>query len=82
MCMHKPVCAVTSGLVVVGGLNWGLVGLGNLLDKDLNLVKMLLGKWPMAENIVYILVGLAALAMGAMFVMKGKECPCNGDCKK
>lgn len=82
MCMHKPVCAVTSGLVVVGGLNWGLVGLGNLLNKDLNLVKMLLGKWPMAENVVYILVGLAALAMGVMFFAKCHDCACQVDMKK
>lgn len=80
--MHKPMCAVTSGLVVIGGLNWGLVGLGNLLGKDLNVVHMLLGAWPMAENIVYVLVGLAALAMGAMFFIKCKECPCNADMKK
>ena len=43
-------------LVVVGGLNWGLVGAANM-----NLVNMLLGSLPMVEKVVYILVGLSAL---------------------
>lgn len=43
-------------LLIVGGLNWGLVGLMNW-----NLVTALLGKWPMAVKTVYVLVGLAAL---------------------
>ena len=50
-------------LVFIGGLNWGLVGLGMLLDKNLNVVNMLLGAWPVVEAIVYILVGLAAIMM-------------------
>lgn len=48
-------------LLVIGGLNWGLVGLGMLLGSDLNVVNMLLGSWPTFEAIVYILVGLAAV---------------------
>jgi uncharacterized membrane protein YuzA (DUF378 family) len=48
-------------LVVVGGLNWGLVGLF-----DFNLVEVLLGSWPMVVRIVYVLVGLSALYMLAM----------------
>jgi uncharacterized membrane protein YuzA (DUF378 family) len=43
-------------LVVVGGLNWGLVGL-----MDLNLVSMLFGSVPMLEKVVYVLVGLSAV---------------------
>lgn len=42
-------------LVVVGGLNWGLVGLLNL-----NLVTTLLGTG-MLTNLVYDLVGLSAV---------------------
>ena len=45
-------------LVVVGALNWGLVGALNM-----NLVEMLLGQWPMVERVVYILVGVSALAL-------------------
>ena len=52
----KALHMVSFVLVVVGALNWGLVGLFNL-----NLVMMLLGSWPMVEKLVYVLVGLSAL---------------------
>ncbi|MEY4711176.1 MAG: hypothetical protein RIS88_626 [Pseudomonadota bacterium] len=43
-------------LMVIGGINWGLVG-----ALDLDLVATLLGSGSMASRIVYMLVGLAAL---------------------
>ena len=43
-------------LVLVGALNWGLVGAGGW-----NLVEMILGSWPAVVRLVYILVGLSAL---------------------
>lgn len=43
-------------LVLVGALNWGLVGLF-----DFDLVKSILGDMTLASRIVYVLVGLAAL---------------------
>ena len=43
-------------LVLVGALNWGLVGAFSF-----NLVEKLLGSWPMVANLVYILVGVSAL---------------------
>ncbi len=52
----KAVHVVSFILLVVGGLNWGLVGVA-----DYNLVEKLLGAWPMVEKVVYILVGLSAL---------------------
>lgn len=51
-------------LLVVGGLNWGLVGLLNF-----NLVTTLLGEG-MLTNIVYILVGLSAVYVAATSLMK------------
>lgn len=48
-------------LVIVGAINWGLVGLGMFLDANLNLVDLLLGWSPILEAIVYLLVGLAGL---------------------
>ncbi len=54
---------ITRVLVVVGGINWGLIGLGMLMSKDWNVVNMILGGVPMLEAIVYILVGLAAIRM-------------------
>ncbi|MBI2029742.1 DUF378 domain-containing protein [Candidatus Gottesmanbacteria bacterium] len=43
-------------LVIIGAINWGLIGL-----LDLNLVNNLLGGWPVIERIVYILVGISGL---------------------
>ena len=43
-------------LVIVGALNWGLVGLF-----DLNVVHMVLGTMMGLEKIVYILVGLSGV---------------------
>ncbi|TSC68280.1 MAG: hypothetical protein G01um101472_63 [Parcubacteria group bacterium Gr01-1014_72] len=57
---------VTLILLVVGGLNWLLVGLG-----DWNLVEKLLGNWPAVVKLVYILVGLSAVVV--LFTHK-KDC--------
>jgi len=50
-------------LVVIGGLNWGLVGLVNL-----DIVAQVLGAGSMLSNIVYILVGLAAVYLAVISV--------------
>lgn len=49
-------------LVVIGALNWGLVGLGSLLGAgDWNVVALILGAWPVLVDVVYLLVGLSGL---------------------
>lgn len=48
-------------LLVVGGVNWGLVGLGGFMGANWNLVYMILGSWPAVEWLVYVLVGVAAV---------------------
>lgn len=54
-------------LVVIGGLNWGLVGAFNF-----NLVTAIFGTG-IASNVVYILVGLGAIGMIAgAFMMKDR----------
>ncbi len=45
-------------LLVVGGLNWGLVGIANL-----DLVALVFGWAPIIQQVVYILVGLSAIYM-------------------
>lgn len=61
-------------LVIVGGVNWGLVGLGMLLGVEggYNIVNMLLSSIPVLEAIVYLLVGVAAVM--AIFDCKCKKC--------
>lgn len=67
----KALHCVAFVLLIVGGLNWGLVGLGGFMAANWNVVNMLLGSWPQVEWVVYILVGLSAvwLALG-----HGKDC--------
>ncbi len=43
-------------LIVVGGLNWGLVGLFGL-----NVIQAIFGSVPILVQAIYVLVGLAAL---------------------
>jgi uncharacterized membrane protein YuzA (DUF378 family) len=50
-------------LVVVGGINWGLIGLGMLMGRDWNVINMILGSVSMLEAVVYVLVGVAAVMM-------------------
>lgn len=52
---------IAFGLLIIGGLNWGLVGLGAFMGSNWNLVNFLFGQWPSLEWLVYILVGLAAV---------------------
>jgi len=56
-------------LVIVGALNWGLVGLLNF-----NLVTMILGSWPMLEKVVYILVGLSGVFVAATHMTDCRVC--------
>lgn len=49
-------------LLIIGGINWGLVGL-----MDLDIVATLFGQGSMISRLVYILVGLAALWGLALF---------------
>lgn len=54
---HGPIGWIAWILVVIGGLNWGLVG----INSNYNVVAMLLGSDTLAARGVYILVGVAAL---------------------
>lgn len=67
-CCKKGACTmamVAKVLVVIGGVNWGLVGLGMLLGTTggWNVVNMILGSIPVLEAVVYVLVGVAALML-------------------
>ena len=65
------VCKVMAALVIVGALNWGLVGALNF-----NLVDHLFGVGTLISRIVYGLVGLSGLVL---LVSCFKGCPA---CKK
>lgn len=61
---------ITWILVMIGGLNWGLVGLGSWMGSNLNVINMIFGSWPTIENLIYLLVGLSALYMLYMGLVK------------
>ena len=48
---------ITLLLLIIGGLNWGLVGLF-----DFDLVAAIFGEMSVISRIVYVLVGVSALA--------------------
>ena len=57
-------------LLIIGGLNWGLVGIGMLMHSNWNVVNLIFGSMPTLEAIIYILVGIAA-------IMKMVGCRCK-----
>ena len=57
----KMMHMIAFGLLIIGGINWGLIGIGGFLGSNWNVVNMILGSWPSVEWIVYILVGLSAV---------------------
>lgn len=70
----KVVHTIAKVLVIIGGLNWGLIA----INPDWNLVNMALGAWPVVERVVYGVVGVAALErLVKLFMCKG--C-CGGKC--
>lgn len=50
-------------LVIIGGLNWGLIGLGGFVGSDWNVVHLILGFSPTIEWLVYLLVGIGAVIL-------------------
>ncbi len=67
-----PVCKIAGLVVIIGAINWGLVGGFNY-----NLVSSLLGAGSTAEKIVYIIVGIAGVMKLLSCVIK---CPLNKSC--
>jgi len=55
-------------VLVVGALNWGLVGLLNL-----NIVESILGSGSLLTKVVYIVVGLAGVYKLYWLTMGGKK---------
>ena len=66
----KSLHGIALVLVIIGGLNWGLVALGNYMGSNWNVVNLILGSWPTVESLVYLLVGLSALVL----IFNRKDC--------
>lgn len=61
----KTVSTVALVLLIVGGLNWGLVG-----AFDYNLVDSVLGEGSTLARTVYVLVGLAAVVKAVVVAVR------------
>jgi len=52
----RTIDIITSALLIIGGLNWGLVGFFGF-----DLVKAIFGDMTVLSRIIYILVGVSAI---------------------
>lgn len=64
----KALKIISLVLVIIGGLNWGLVGL-----LEFNLVAAIFGSMSVISRVIYVLVGLAALVMILVSLKKEKK---------
>ena len=55
-------------LLLIGGLNWGLVGFF-----DYNLVRVIFGQMPLVTRIIFALVGLASLYVIGEAIASSRE---------
>lgn len=63
----KTIKIIALILVVIGALNWGLIGLF-----DLDVVSSLFGDMTTLSRVIYILVGLAGLVLAVLSLSKSK----------
>jgi uncharacterized membrane protein YuzA (DUF378 family) len=56
-------------LVIIGGLNWGLIAFSPSYD----LIQLLLGAWPFLAQLVYLLVGVAAVYLAIVMRKFGRK---------
>jgi uncharacterized membrane protein YuzA (DUF378 family) len=64
----RAVNTVTLLLLIIGGLNWGLVGLFGF-----DLVATIFGEMSVLSRIVYVLVGLSALYQIVPLIKAGDQ---------
>jgi uncharacterized protein len=63
-------------LVIIGGINWGLIGIGMFFNVNWDVVQIIFSFSWVLEAIIYILVGIAAV----MLIFGCKCGKCNGAC--
>lgn len=100
MCCKKNCCKkgcrcgisrASDALVLIGALNWGIIGISGFFGGYFNLVNVIFGRFMMLEYLIYVLVGVAAFV--SFFGCKCKKCKsgvcdscvsdkcaCGGDC--
>ena len=61
-------------LLIIGGLDWGLIGLGGFVGSNWDVLGMLIGSWPQVLWTVYVLVGISAVWLLVTHKKSCKEC--------
>lgn len=72
--MKKIIKIILGSLIIIGALNWGLVGLF-----ELDLVAYLLGDMSLASRIIYSIIGISAL-LAVLFCWMFNDYSDNNDC--
>ncbi|MBO5947761.1 DUF378 domain-containing protein [bacterium] len=72
--MKKVIKIILCSLIIIGALNWGLVGLF-----ELDLVAYLLGDMSLAARIIYSIIGISAL-LAVLFSWIFNDSSENNDC--
>ncbi len=69
---QKTLKEIAFSVVLIGAVNWGLIGLSGFLNpfRNLNLVNLVFGNHPTVEFLVYILVGISGLYL---LIGEGRE---------
>ncbi len=49
------------GLTTIGGISWGVIGVTSLFGSKFDLVDVVFGSIPVVRDVVYMLVGVAAV---------------------
>ena len=68
----KKICLIALLLVIIGAINWGLVGLFNI-----NLVAMIFGEMSNISRIIYVVIGISAI-----YLLFGIKCLIKSYCDK
>ncbi len=66
--------SIAHWLVVIGGLNWGLIAIGYFIGSNLNVVNLLLGSSRTLEMLVYLLVGISTVHLISTHRTNCKSC--------
>ncbi len=69
---QKTLKEIAFAVVLIGAVNWGLIGLSGILKpfRNLNLVNLIFGNYPIVEFLIYILVGVCGLYL---LLSEGRE---------
>lgn len=69
----KALHGISYVLVIIGGLDWGLAGIGGWIGGNWNVINLIFGSVSWLENLIYVLIGIAAIII--IFVRKERSMP-------